>query len=57
MISFMGQDDRTRTDPLTKVFPRVTKCDWHHYGPSGSIQKVDALCVLAVNIINEKVSQ
>jgi hypothetical protein len=39
----------------TEVFPTMSKCLFHKYGPSGSIQKHDALCVLALNIVNEKV--
>lgn len=34
---------------------QVTKCIFHKYGPSGSIQKHDALCVMALNIVNEKI--
>ena len=37
------------------VFPRMTKCTFHRYGPSGTIQQHDALCVLAWNIFNEKI--
>lgn len=36
------------------VFPRITKCIFHKYGASGSIQKHDSLCVLPLNIVNEK---
>ncbi|XP_037871916.1 innexin inx7 [Bombyx mori] len=42
-------------DPLELVFPKVTKCIFHKYGPSGSIQQHDALCVMALNIIHEKI--
>ncbi|CAH0747751.1 unnamed protein product [Diatraea saccharalis] len=42
-------------DPLETVFPKVTKCVFHKYGPSGSIQQHDALCVMALNIIHEKI--
>ncbi|XP_049775888.1 innexin inx7 isoform X1 [Schistocerca cancellata] len=42
-------------DILDIVFPKVTKCTFHKYGPSGSLQKHDALCVMALNIINEKI--
>jgi len=55
VIDFMNQDDANRTDPMMKVFPRVTKCTFHHYGPSGTVNKKDALCVLGLNIINEKI--
>ncbi|KAG7209563.1 hypothetical protein KM043_015640 [Ampulex compressa] len=44
-----------KMDPLDVVFPKVTKCIFHKYGPSGTIQKHDALCVMALNIVNEKI--
>ena len=28
---------------------------FHKYGPSGTIQEVDGLCILSLNIINEKI--
>ena len=37
------------------MFPRVTKCTFHKYGPSGDIQRHDAQCVLPINILNEKI--
>jgi hypothetical protein len=40
---------------MMEVFPRVTKCTFHKYGSSGTIMKLDALCVLGLNIINEKI--
>lgn len=33
-------------DPLIRVFPRFTKCNFHKYGYSGSIETHDALCFL-----------
>jgi len=36
------------------MFPRVTKCIFHKYGASGTIQKHDSLCILPLNIVNEK---
>ena len=33
----------------------MTKCTFHKYGPSGTITRHDGLCVLALNIINEKI--
>ncbi|KAF4517912.1 hypothetical protein B566_EDAN001866 [Ephemera danica] len=44
-----------RDDPMSTVFPKVTKCEFHKYGPSGTIQKFDGLCVLPLNIVNEKI--
>lgn len=52
-FSQMNQDERS--DPMVEIFPRLTKCTFHKYGASGSIQKLDALCVLALNILNEKI--
>ena len=39
----------------SKIFPKLAKCDYHKYGPSGSIEIKDALCLLSLNIINEKI--
>lgn len=44
-----------RVDPMAKVFPKVTKCTFNNYGPSGTVEIKDGLCVLAINIINEKI--
>lgn len=42
-------------DTFAHVFPKVTKCDFYKFGASGSIQTYDALCVMALNVINEKI--
>ena len=55
VINFSNMNQENRTDPMVAVFPRVTKCTFHKFGASGTIQKHDALCVLALNILNEKV--
>lgn len=33
----------------------MTKCVFHKYGSSGGMQQHDALCVMALNIVNEKI--
>ncbi|XP_022113086.2 innexin inx7 [Pieris rapae] len=53
VLSFSGWGDIS--NPLETIFPKVTKCVFHKYGPSGSIQQHDALCVMALNIIHEKI--
>lgn len=45
----------SNVDILDKVFPKVTKCTFYKYGPSGSLQLHDAMCVMALNVINEKI--
>ena len=42
-------------DPFHLIFPKMTKCTLEMYGPSGTIVNYDGLCVLPVNILNEKI--
>ena len=55
VLNYTGLEFEDRPDPMAKVFPKVTKCTFHLYGPSGSVQVKDGLCVLPLNIINEKI--
>lgn len=55
VVQFLEMDQEDRADPMIRVFPRITKCIFHNYGPSGDVQKYDALCILPLNIVNEKV--
>jgi len=55
VIRVTGEDMETRVDPMAKVFPKMSKCTFHKYGPSGTIQNHDGLCILPINIINEKI--
>lgn len=49
------QNNQNHTDPMEVIFPRLTKCNFYKYGSSGTIQKIDALCILAQNVLNEKI--
>eukprot|EP00090_Calanus_glacialis_P018369 TRINITY_DN28506_c0_g1_i1.p1 TRINITY_DN28506_c0_g1~~TRINITY_DN28506_c0_g1_i1.p1 ORF type:complete len:130 (-),score=29.58 TRINITY_DN28506_c0_g1_i1:133-522(-) len=33
----------------------MTKCTFHKFGSSGEIEKHDAMCILPINIVNEKI--
>jgi hypothetical protein len=55
VINFSEWDWSVRYDPMIKVFPRLTKCTFHRYGSSGDVQKHDAMCILPINIVNEKI--
>lgn len=55
VIANSETDQWNRVDPMIKVFPRMTKCTFHRYGSSGDVQRHDALCILPLNIINEKI--
>jgi hypothetical protein len=46
---------KQQVDPMTLIFPRMSKCRYHDFGSSGDIQTHDALCILPLNIINEKI--
>ena len=53
VATIMEQDPEDRADPMARIFPRITKCSFNKYGPTGSLQRVDAMCVLPINIVNE----
>lgn len=37
------------------TFPKMAKCLYESVGPSGSIQEKDALCLLPLNVVNQKI--
>jgi len=55
VIELMEDDPIGRSDPMARIFPKVTKCSMRKFGPTGSIQVHDAICILPINIINEKI--
>ena len=55
MWNYTGLEAEDRPDPMARVFPKLTKCTFHKYGASGTVEKKDGLCVLPQNIINEKI--
>ena len=52
-FSDMNQEDRC--DPMIQVFPRMTKCSFYKFSPSNNVDKGNALCLLPLNIVNEKI--
>jgi len=55
VVSMMEDNPEDRCDPMARIFPKVTKCTFNKFGPTGTLMRRDALCVLPVNIINEKI--
>lgn len=55
VIQYTEMDQENRVDPMIAIFPRMTKCTFHRYGSSGDVQRHDALCILPLNIVNEKI--
>lgn len=47
--------DFSSVNPMDQFFPKLTKCWFRIYGPSGTLQLKDRLCVLPLNIVNEKI--
>lgn len=39
----------------SRVFPKISKCHMIKYGYSGSTSSLDILCILPLNILNEKI--
>ena len=55
VLNFPYENPENRVDPMSRIFPKMTKCIFHKFGGSGTIQRLDALCVLGMNILSEKV--
>ena len=48
--------DNIIKNPLCDTFPRVASCDFWQFGSGGLPEKINAICILALNVINDKVS-
>lgn len=52
-VHFANQSEIS--NPMNRMFPRMTKCRFKKYGDSGDISNYDILCLLPLNIVNEKI--
>lgn len=55
MQTLITTDWKDWGDYSSRIFPKLAKCDMFVSGPSGGIERKDAICVLPLNIINEKI--
>ncbi|XP_023210295.1 innexin shaking-B-like [Centruroides sculpturatus] len=55
VIKYNMNDDDNLINPMLETFPRMSKCFFYYYGSSGNIIKIDNLCMLPLNVINEKI--
>ncbi|XP_043274665.1 innexin shaking-B isoform X4 [Venturia canescens] len=55
VLRFLESDQEDRVDPMIYVFPRMTKCTFYKYGVSGEVETHDAVCILPLNVVNEKI--
>jgi len=42
-------------NPMCNAFPRIANCDYWRWGSGGRQESINAICILALNIINDKV--
>jgi innexin, putative len=55
VFTYSMDKNRTEISPMIKMFPRMTKCRFESYGSSGDINTYDILCMLPLNVVNEKI--
>lgn len=56
VLTYTLAENRTGlVNPMIKMFPRMTKCRFQKYGDSGDISTYDILCMLPLNVVNEKI--
>lgn len=42
-------------NPMCNTFPRIASCDYWRWGSGGRQENINAICILALNMINDKV--
>lgn len=55
ILSVSRLASQERDDPMDRIFPRMTQCQFRKYGPTGTLEENSALCVLPVNILNVQI--
>ncbi|KAH7960669.1 hypothetical protein HPB49_022143 [Dermacentor silvarum] len=55
LVRWHRGEGRELVSPAVMAFPRIAMCTFLKYGQSGTIENREAICVLPLNIINEKV--
>jgi len=46
---------RETANPMCDAFPRIASCDYWRWGAGGKQENINAICVLNLNMINDKV--
>ncbi|XP_043211423.1 innexin inx2-like isoform X2 [Amphibalanus amphitrite] len=55
VVQYLRHGAEEDDDPMNQVFPRLTKCTFYRFGAGGSLERFDALCVLSINVVNDKI--
>jgi len=49
------EEQHEHKNPMCNTFPRIASCDYWRWGVGGQQENVNAICVLSLNMINDKV--
>merc|ERR1719422_1534209 len=49
------EEQREMKNPMCETFPRIASCDYWRWGSGGRQENINAICVLSLNMINDKV--
>ncbi|KAG8199544.1 hypothetical protein JTE90_009385 [Oedothorax gibbosus] len=55
VLAYFNSSPGSMVSPFLRIFPKVTSCIYRYFGSSGKLESQSFLCVLAVNVINEKI--
>ena len=44
-------------NPMCETFPRIAACNYIRFGSGGNEDKKNAICILGLNMINDKVTE
>ena len=50
-----GTSDESHVNPFTFLFPRMSMCTFKKFGSSGQVSEDQIICLLPINIMNEKI--
>ncbi|RWS20126.1 innexin inx2-like protein, partial [Leptotrombidium deliense] len=53
-LTFTDWSHEISDDPFRQTFPTLTACKFSYYGPSRDITQINTICLLPINILNQK---
>lgn len=54
-VLFHQPSEGDAVNPMERVFPTMTKCTYEKYGPSGTLESRDGICVMVQNSVSSKI--
>merc|ERR1712045_558253 len=49
------EEQREHRNPMCNTFPRIASCDYWRWGSGGKQENINAICILGLNHINDKI--